>query len=59
MYSEKTQSTESIFYYELHRKALINALKKEYNLRFNDLLFLKHILDRQKNLYLFLKLKRV
>lgn len=57
MYSEKTQSTESIFYYELHRKELIKALKQEYNLRFNDLLFLKHILDRQKKLIPLLEVK--
>ncbi|RTX86603.1 regulator [Staphylococcus piscifermentans] len=39
-----TQASESIFYYELHRKQLLNLVKKHYDLKLNDLLFLKHLL---------------
>lgn len=44
MQSPMTQTSESIFYYELHRKQLLNQVKKHYDLKLNDLLFLKHLL---------------
>lgn len=45
MHSVEQQTIESIFYYEMHRKKLISQLRKNYHVRFNDLLFLQFLLD--------------
>ncbi len=58
MQSIQRQTVESIFYYELHRKQLIKELKNEFNLRFNDLLFLQHILSYKRSSIPLLEVKK-
>ncbi|MBI5975227.1 transcriptional regulator, SarA/Rot family [Staphylococcus canis] len=36
-------NTESIFFYEANRKKIISSLKKQFNLKLNDILFIYHL----------------